>query len=207
MPSRKSSVPEQLGLSFDVIGLIAGVDEAGRGPLAGPVVAAAVILDELKPIRGLKDSKLLAPAVRERLYDEIRAKALCCSIAEASVDEIDRLNILHATMLAMRRAVEGLRLKPGKVLVDGNRLPVLKVAAEAIVKGDAKVKAISAASILAKVHRDRLCLTLHEAHPQYGFDGHKGYATPEHLAALRAHGACAHHRRSFAPVREALEGL
>lgn len=207
MPSKKSSVPEQLGLSFDVIGLIAGVDEAGRGPLAGPVVAAAVILDELKPIRGLKDSKLLTPATRERLYDEIRAKALCCSVAEASVEEIDTLNILHATMLAMRRAVEGLRLKPGKVLVDGNRLPVLKVAAEAIVKGDAKVKAISAASILAKVHRDRLCLALHEEHPQYGFDGHKGYATAEHLAALRAHGACVHHRRSFAPVREALEGF
>lgn len=206
MRSRKSSVPEQLGLSFDVIGLIAGVDEAGRGPLAGPVVAAAVILDELKPIRGLKDSKVLTPAARERLYDEIRAKALCCSVAEASVEEIDSLNILHATMLAMRRAVEGLRLKPGKVLVDGNRLPVLKIAAEAIVKGDATVQSISAASILAKVHRDRLCLTLHEAHPEYGFDGHKGYATPEHLAALRAHGACAHHRRSFAPVREALEG-
>lgn len=207
MPSKKSSVPEQLGLSFDVIGLIAGVDEAGRGPLAGPVVAAAVILDELKPIRGLKDSKLLTPATRDRLYDEIRAKALCCSVAEASVEEIDTLNILHATMLAMRRAVEGLRLKPGKVLVDGNRLPVLKVAAEAIVKGDAKVKAISAASILAKVHRDRLCLALHEEHPQYGFDGHKGYATAEHLAALKAHGACVHHRRSFAPVREALEGF
>ncbi|WOB10700.1 ribonuclease HII [Piscinibacter gummiphilus] len=206
MPSKKSSVPEQLGLSFDVIGLVAGVDEAGRGPLAGPVVAAAVILDELKPIRGLKDSKLLTALARERLYDEIRAKALCCSIAEASVEEIDTLNILHATMLAMKRAVEGLRLKPGKVLVDGNRLPVLKIAAEAIVKGDAKVKSISAASILAKVHRDRLCLSLHEAHPQYGFDGHKGYATAEHLAALRAHGACVHHRRSFAPVREALEG-
>jgi ribonuclease HII len=206
MPSKKSSKPEQLGLSFDVIGLIAGVDEAGRGPLAGPVVAAAVILDELKPIRGLKDSKVLTALARDRLYDEIRAKALCCSIAEASVEEIDRLNILHATMLAMKRAVEGLRLKPGKVLVDGNRLPVLKIAAEAIVQGDAKVKAISAASILAKVHRDRLCLALHEAHPQYGFDGHKGYPTPEHLAALREHGACAQHRRSFAPVREALEG-
>jgi ribonuclease HII len=206
MPSKKSSKPEQLGLSFDVIGLIAGVDEAGRGPLAGPVVAAAVILDELKPIKGLKDSKVLTALARDRLYDEIRAKALCCAVAEASVEEIDRLNILHATMLAMKRAVESLRLKPGKVLVDGNRLPVLKIAAEAIVQGDAKVQAISAASILAKVHRDRLCLALHEAHPQYGFDGHKGYATPEHLAALREHGACAHHRRSFAPVREALDG-
>ncbi len=206
MPSRKSSTPEQLGLHFDAIGLIAGVDEAGRGPLAGPVVAAAVILDDLKPIKGLKDSKKLSPAQRERLYDEIRAKALCCAVAEASVEEIDSLNILQATMLAMRRAVEGLRLKPGKVLVDGNRLPVLKIAAEAIVKGDAKVKAISAASILAKVYRDRLCLALHEQHPLYGFDGHKGYPTPEHLAALREHGACSQHRRSFGPVREALGG-
>ena len=204
MPSRRFSVPEQLGLRFDAIGLIAGVDEAGRGPLAGPVVAAAVILDDLRPIKGLNDSKKLSPATRERLFDEIRAKALCCAIAEASVEEIDTLNILQATMLAMRRAVEGLRLKPSKVLVDGNRLPVLKIAAEAIVRGDAKVKAISAASILAKVHRDRLCLLLHEQHPHYGFDGHKGYPTPEHLAALRAHGACVHHRRSFAPVREVL---
>ncbi len=206
MPSRKSSTPEQLGLHFEAIGLIAGVDEAGRGPLAGPVVAAAVILDDLKPIKGLKDSKKLSPAKRERLYDEIRAKALCCAIAEASVEEIDSLNILQATLLAMRRAVEGLRLKPAKVLVDGNRLPVLKIAAEAIVKGDAKVKAISAASILAKVHRDRLCQALHEQHPEYGFDGHKGYPTPAHLAALREHGACPQHRRSFAPVREALGG-
>jgi ribonuclease HII len=206
MPSRKSSTPEQLGLCFEVVGLIAGVDEAGRGPLAGPVVAAAVILDDLKPIKGLNDSKKLSPAMRERLFDEIRAKALCCAIAEATVEEIDTLNILQATMLAMRRAVEGLRLKPSKVLVDGNRLPVLKMAAEAIVKGDAKVKAISAASILAKVHRDRLCLALHEQHPQYGFDGHKGYPTPEHLAALRVHGACLQHRRSFGPVREALGG-
>ena len=123
-------------------------------------------------------------------------------VGAASVPEIDRLNILQATLLAMRRAVEGLRLKPAKVLVDGNRIPVLKMPAEAIVKGDAKVKAISAASILAKVHRDRLCAAMHEAHPQYGFDGHKGYPTPEHLAALRAHGACPEHRRSFAPVRE-----
>lgn len=197
-------MPEQLGLRFDAIGLIAGVDEAGRGPLAGPVVAAAVILDELQPIKGLNDSKKLTAATRERLFDEIRAKALCCAIAEATVEEIDTLNILQATMLAMRRAVEGLRLKPAKVLVDGNRLPVLRIAAEAIVQGDAKVQAISAASILAKVHRDRLCLLLHEQHPHYGFDGHKGYPTPEHLAALRVHGACAHHRRSFAPVREAL---
>lgn len=184
--------------------LVAGVDEAGCGPLAGPVVAAAVILDELAPIKGLKDSKVLTERARERLFDEIRAKALCCSIAQASVEEIDRLNILQATMLAMRRAVDGLRLRPHKVLVDGNRLPELTMAAEAIVKGDAKVRAISAASILAKVYRDRLCLELHVQHPQYGFDGHKGYPTPAHLAALREHGACAEHRRSFAPVRAVL---
>ena len=138
-------------LSWDIPGLIAGVDEAGRGPLAGPVVAAAVILDERKPIKGLADSKKLTPLRRERLFDEIKAKALCCSIGEANVEEIDRLNILQATLLAMRRAVEGLRLKPNKVLVDGNRLPVLGVLAEAIIGGDALVPAISAASILAKV--------------------------------------------------------
>ena len=205
MRSKKSSPPEQLGLSWgEVPGLVAGVDEAGRGPLAGPVVAAAVILDDRKRIRGLNDSKVLAPEVRARLYDEICAKALCVSIAEASVEEIDRLNILQATMLAMKRAIEGLRLRPVKVLVDGNCLPVLKIHAEAIIGGDATVKSISAASILAKVHRDRLCLTLHSLHPQYGFDAHKGYSTPMHLAALKEHGACAIHRRSFAPVREAL---
>ena len=185
MPSPKSSTPRQLHLDWSGHGLVAGVDEAGRGPLAGPVVAAAVILDDCQPIQGLADSKVLSPAKRERLFDEIRAKALCCCIAQASVEEIDHLNILHATMLAMRRAVEGLRLRPNRVLVDGNRLPPLNVAAEAIVKGDAKVGAISAASILAKVHRDRLCLQLHEAHPEYGFDGHKGYPTAAHLQALR----------------------
>ena len=204
MRSKKFLRAEQLGLVFDTPGLTAGVDEAGRGPLAGPVVAAAVILDERTPIRGLNDSKLLSPKVRERLFDQIHARALCFCIAQASVEEIDTLNILQATLLAMRRAVEGLRLRPHKVLVDGNRLPTLKVLAEAIIGGDAKVKSISAASILAKVHRDRLCLELHAEHPQYGFDGHKGYATREHLAALRAHGACPHHRRSFAPVRETL---
>ena len=186
------------------MGLIAGVDEAGRGPLAGPGVAAAVILDDTQPIAGLADSKALTALRRERLFDEIRAKALCCSIAQASVEEIDRLNILQATMLAMQRAVEGLRLKPVKVLVDGNRLPTLGILAEAIVGGDAKVAAISAASILAKVHRDRLCAQLHEEFPQYGFAGHKGYGTPEHLQALRDHGACPQHRRSFAPVAAAL---
>jgi ribonuclease HII len=195
---------EQLGLAWDAPGLVAGVDEAGRGPLAGPVVAAAVILDHGKRIRGLADSKVLSEAVRERLYEQIMARALCCAVGMASVEEIDRLNILQATLLAMRRAVDGLRLTPAKVLVDGNRLPVLPVLAEAIVDGDATVKAISAASIIAKVHRDRLCLELHEQHPQYGFANHKGYSTPEHLAALRRHGACTHHRRTFAPVREVL---
>ncbi len=194
-------------LSWSAHGLMAGVDEAGRGPLAGPVVAAAVILDHAQPIHGLADSKVLGERERERLFDEIRAKALCCSVALASVEEIDTLNILQATMLAMRRAVDGLRLMPQQVLVDGNRLPVLRVPAEAVIGGDAKVAAISAASILAKVHRDRLCLELHEAHPQYGFAEHKGYCTPGHLAALREHGACRVHRRSFAPVREALNGV
>lgn len=196
---------EQAALMWDAPGLLAGVDEAGRGPLAGPVVAAAVILDELHPIQGLADSKKLTAQRREALYVEIRAKALCCSIAQASVEEIDRLNILQATMLAMRRAVEGLRLKPAKVLVDGNRLPVLDVLAEAIVKGDAKVPAISAASILAKVHRDRWCADYDREFPQYGFAAHKGYGTPVHLAALRAHGACPQHRRSFAPVAAAIQ--
>lgn len=179
---------------------MAGVDEAGRGPLAGPVVAAAVILDDTKRIRGLADSKVLTPLQRERLYDQIMDKALCCSVAEASVEEIDSLNIYHATMLAMKRAVEGLRLKPAKVLVDGNALPRIEVLAEAVVGGDAKVKSISAASILAKVHRDRLLTRLHEEFPQYGFASHKGYSTPEHLEALRVHGPCLHHRKYFAPV-------
>jgi len=205
MPSRKSSAkPEQIALSFETPGLVAGVDEAGRGPLAGPVVAAAVILDDLHPIAGLADSKVLSVRRREALFDEIRAKALCFKIAEASVEEIDELNILHATMLAMKRAVEGLRLTPHQVLVDGNRLSALRVPAQAIVKGDAKVPAISAASILAKVHRDHLCTEMHRAYPAYGFAGHKGYPTPEPLAALRAHGATPLLRQSFGPVREAL---
>ena len=205
MRSRKSSKrPEQLALHWSTPGLVAGVDEVGRGPLAGPVVAAAVMLDDLQPIRGLRDSKTLGPATRVRLDAEIRAKALCVCVAEASVEEIDRLNILQATLLAMQRAVDGLRLVPTRVLVDGNRLPRLKVPAEAIVRGDATVAAIAAASIIAKVHRDALLLQLHERHPAYGFAGHKGYPTPQHLAALREHGACDAHRRSFAPVREAL---
>lgn len=195
---------EQASLMWDIPGLIAGVDEAGRGPLAGPVVAAAVILDDKNPIRGLADSKKLTALRREKLFDEIRAKALCCSISEASVEEIDRLNILQATMLAMRRAVLGLRLKPTKVLVDGNRIPTLEVLAEAIVKGDSLVPAISAASILAKVHRDRWCVEVDALFPQYGFAGHKGYGTSEHMAALREFGACPHHRKTFSPVAEVL---
>ena len=205
MPSRRSFRLEQLGPGWDVPGLVAGVDEAGRGPLAGPVVAAAVILDDLHPIKGLGDSKVISPQRRERLFDEIRAKALCCAIASASVEEIDRLNILQATLLAMRRAVEGQRLPPHRVVVDGNRVPVLKMLVAAVVKGDALVPAISAASILAKVQRDRLCHALHERHPQYGFAKHKGYPTAEHLAALRQHGACIEHRRSYAPVRAVLD--
>ncbi|MDG5976539.1 ribonuclease HII [Hydrogenophaga taeniospiralis CCUG 15921] len=204
MRSKKFFKAEQASLVWDVPGLIAGVDEAGRGPLAGPVVAAAVILDDLKPIKGLADSKQLTAKRREKLYDEIRAKALCCSIAQATVEEIDRLNILQATMLAMQRAVQGLRLKPAKVLVDGNRLPALDVLAEAIVSGDALVPAISAASILAKVSRDRMLLELHALHPEFGFDRHKGYGTAQHLRALQTHGALAVHRRSFAPVARAL---
>ena len=197
----------QATLKWDGPGLIAGVDEAGRGPLAGPVVAAAVILDDLQPIRGLADSKTLTALRREKLFDEIRAKALCCSIAQASVEEIEQLNILQATLLAMRRAVDGLRLRPDKVLVDGNRLPTLDVLAEAIVKGDARVQSISAASILAKVHRDRWCLDYDLQYPQYGFAKHKGYGTAEHLAALRKHGASPQHRRTFRPVAQLTPGV
>lgn len=209
MPSSKYSKADsaharQTAIQWNISGLMAGVDEAGRGPLAGPVVAAAVILDDLKPIEGLADSKVLTALRRERLFDEIRAKALCCSVAEASVEEIEQLNILQATLLAMRRAVEGLRLKPQLVLVDGNRLPVLPMRAEAIVKGDSLVSAISAASILAKVHRDRWCTQYDQAFPQYGFAQHKGYGTAAHLAALRLHGACPQHRKTFRPVTQVL---
>jgi ribonuclease HII len=191
-------------LVWDKPGLIAGVDEAGRGPLAGPVVAAAVILNDLDPIKGLDDSKKLTAKRREKLFDEIMAKALCCSVAEASIEEIDRLNILQATMLAMQRAVAGLRLPPTKVLVDGNRVPVLPMLAEAIVGGDALVPSISAASILAKVTRDRWCEKIDAEYPAYGFAKHKGYGTAQHLTALKAHGATPLHRRSFAPVRAVL---
>ncbi|MDO4795677.1 MAG: ribonuclease HII [Brachymonas sp.] len=206
MRSSRFLQAEQASLCWDAPGgLIAGVDEAGRGPLAGPVVAAAVILDEQQPIKGLTDSKKLTAARREQLFDEIQAKALCCSIASASVQEIAQLNILHATLLAMRRAVEGLRLLPAKVLVDGNRLPVLKVRAESIVQGDAKVPAISAASILAKVTRDRWCLQIDAQYPAYGFARHKGYGTAEHLAALQRLGPTPEHRCGFAPVAAALQ--
>lgn len=196
---------QQVALQWGENGLIAGVDEAGRGPLAGPVLAAAVILDDLHPIKGLADSKKLSARRREQLYDEIRAKALCCAVAQASVQEIDELNILQATLLAMRRAVEGLRLVPKLVLVDGNRLPVLPMRAEAIVKGDALVAAISAASILAKVTRDRWCVEVDQQYPAYGFAKHKGYGTAAHLAALQAHGACPAHRTTFRPVTDVLE--
>ena len=191
----------------DVEGLLAGVDEVGRGPLAGPVVAAAVILEDKRTIRGLNDSKLLTADERERLDREIRKRAVCVSVASASVAEIDSLNIPRAALLAMQRAVEGLAEQPQIVLVDGNQRPTLAMPVRTVVGGDARVRAISAASIVAKVYRDALCIRLHEEHPQYGFDSHKGYSTPEHLSALREHGACPHHRRSFAPVRDVCDRL
>ena len=182
-----------------------GVDEAGRGPLAGPVVAAAVILDPQQPIVGLNDSKKISAAKRERLAVEIRAKALAWCIAEASVEEIDTLNILQATLLAMQRAVAGLCIRPEEVLIDGNRCPCLDIPARAIVGGDASVAEISAASILAKTSRDAGLIEMHATYPQYGFDRHKGYGTAAHLAALRTFGPTPAHRKSFAPVREQLE--
>jgi ribonuclease HII len=181
--------------------LTCGVDEAGRGPLAGPVYAAAVILDRGRRIRGLADSKVLTPQQREELALEIRERALGWSIASASVEEIDTLNILQASLLAMRRAVEQLALPPERVLVDGIHSPQVAFPVRAVVDGDAKIKAISAASILAKVSRDAEMVALHEIHPQYGFDRHKGYSTAAHLAALRLHGVSIVHRRSFEPVR------
>ena len=183
---------------------ICGVDEAGRGPLCGSVVAAAVILDPARPIAGLNDSKKLTPKRRERLADEIRAQALAWAVAEASVEEIDRLNILHASMLAMARAVAALRVRPDVVKVDGNRCPDIPEPCEAVVGGDALVAEISAASILAKTVRDAAMVELDREYPQYGFARHKGYPVPDHLAALRAHGVLACHRRSFGPVRALL---
>ena len=184
---------------------VCGVDEAGRGPLAGPVFAAAVILDPTRPIVGLDDSKKLSEKKRDRLAVEIREKALAWAVASASVEEIDRLNILQATLLAMQRAVAGLTLRPAEILVDGNRLPAFDLPARAIIGGDATVAAISAASILAKTMRDAEMLKLHAMAPEYGLDRHKGYGTAAHLEALHRHGAAAFHRRSFAPVRQALE--
>lgn len=183
--------------------LICGVDEAGRGPLAGPVFAAAVILDPERPMRGLRDSKVLEPIVRERLAERIRKKALAFAVAMADVAEIDSLNILQATMLAMQRAVWQLQPLPVEAWIDGLHCPPLPCAARAIVRGDQTVKAISAASILAKTARDALLIALDREYPQYGFAQHKGYSTPEHLAALLRHGPCPLHRRSFAPVVQA----
>ena len=205
MQLKKSLVSKQAPLNWDAPALIAGVDEAGRGPLAGPVFAAAVILDDLSPISGLADSKKLSEKKREKLYEEIRAKALCFCVAQVSVAEIDELNILQATMLAMKRAIAGLRLKPGKALIDGNRLPVLDILAEAIIKGDDKVPSISAASILAKVERDLWCKSIDSSFPEYGFAKHKGYGTAQHLNALSAYGPSILHRMSFAPVIQSLQ--
>lgn len=180
--------------------LVCGVDEAGRGPLAGPVVAAAVILDPDHPIEGLRDSKKLSPKKREALAAEIREHALAWYIAEGSVEEIDRINILQATMQTMKRAVEGLKIRPDMVLIDGNRIPQMPYRCEAIVGGDDKVPEISAASILAKTYRDALMTILGRMHPEYGFEHHSGYCTAEHMKALDKYGPCQAHRMTFAPV-------
>lgn len=193
-----------MGLDFDLVEeLVAGVDEVGRGPLCGAVVTAAVILDPRRPILGLNDSKKLTEARRELLYDEICEKALAWCIARAEVEEIDRLNILHATMLAMQRAVQGLSITPRLALIDGNRCPQLDVPSAPVIQGDAKVPAIAAASILAKVSRDREMSAFELIYPGYGIGGHKGYPTPVHLEALTRLGPTPIHRRSFAPVRAA----
>lgn len=184
--------------------LVAGVDEVGRGPLVGAVVTAAVILDPSRPIVGLNDSKKLSEKRRLALFDEIKEKALCWSLGRAEPHEIDEINILHATMLAMQRAVAGLSIAPEYVLIDGNRCPALPMPSMAVVKGDSRVAEISAASILAKVTRDAEMAELDKVLPQYGFAQHKGYPTPFHLEALAQHGATEHHRRSFAPVKRAL---
>lgn len=188
-------------------GLVCGIDEAGRGPLAGPVVAAAVILDPARPIPGLNDSKKLSERKREALAEEIRAHAVAWCVAEASVDEIDRINILQATFLAMQRAVAGLQVTPISALVDGNRCPKLVMPVEAVVKGDGKIASIAAASILAKTARDALMLALDRDYPQYGFAKHMGYPTAAHFASLRAHGASPVHRKTFGPVAEQLSLL
>ena len=187
--------------------LLAGVDEAGRGPLAGPVSAAAVILHPDRPIAGIDDSKKLSPARRDALDLRIREESLAWSVAWASVEEIDRLNILRASLLAMQRAVSALGVRPERILVDGNRCPDFGIEAEAVVGGDGLIPAIGAASILAKVARDRLMEELDQAFPGYGFARHKGYPTPVHLEALRRFGPCPHHRASFAPVRSVIDSL
>lgn len=202
MNSNQPGLFDDLPTSPDEV--ICGVDEAGRGPLAGPVFAAAVILDPARPIAGLRDSKKLTEAKRDLLAPLIKAHALAWAIAEASEAEIDQLNILHASMLAMRRAVEALKVRPTLALIDGNRCPVMKIQAIAVIGGDDKVDAISAASILAKTARDAALVMLHAAYPQYCFDQHKGYGTALHLERLRQYGASPVHRRSFAPVRAAL---
>jgi ribonuclease HII len=214
MPRVKAVNVGQMGLELTqtvtVVQRLCGVDEAGRGPLAGPVYAAAVVLNPERQIRGLADSKILTADKREILFDRICERALGWHIAYATVEEIDSINILHASMLAMQRAVQGLAAQgviPDLVQVDGNRCPQVAFPVEAIVKGDAKVRAISAASILAKVARDRNLVELHAQYPEYGFDSHFGYPTPQHFAALDRHGPTPHHRRSFAPVRLALERL
>ena len=196
-------------LAVDQILWVCGVDEAGRGPLVGSVVAAAVVLDPLKPILGLKDSKKLSAATRERLYDEIVASSKAWAVGEASPLEIDQINILQATMLAMTRAIKGLEATlggwPDKALIDGNRCPKLPILAEAIVKGDTKEPAISAASIIAKVTRDRQMKVLHQQYPEYGFEQHNGYPTAAHIQALHTYGVCPEHRKTFGPVRLVLE--
>jgi ribonuclease HII len=189
---------------FSTKNLVAGVDEAGRGPLAGPVFAAAVILNPLRPIAGLADSKVLSASKRDSLYILIKESALSWSIAQASVEEIDQLNILQATLLSMQRAVNGLHIQPDEVLVDGNRLPDLSMPAQAIVKGDSKVQAISAASILAKVERDKLMVDYHQQYPDFAFHVHKGYGTKQHLAEIEQFGFLDVHRRTFNPVKSML---
>lgn len=188
-------------------GLCAGVDEAGRGPLVGNVVAAAVILDPERPVQGLDDSKKLSAARRESLADQIRDQALAWQVISVSPDDIDRLNILHATLYAMQQAVDGLSTTPDHVFIDGNRCPTLNMAATAVIKGDSRVAAISAASILAKVERDTQMEILHAEYPQYGFDRHKGYPTKAHMQALEEFGVCPQHRRSYGPVRRILDGV
>jgi len=196
---------DDIDIDLSAYKLIAGVDEAGRGPLVGSVVAAAVVLDDSHPIEGLNDSKKLTPKKREMLAEEIKNHAKAWSVSSIEPEVIDEINILQASLLAMKRAVEGLTLEPDFALIDGNKLPDLECKAEAIVKGDARVKSIAAASILAKVERDKQMLDLHKLYPEYEFDRHKGYPTKVHMALLEEHGPCPEHRKTFGPVRRLLE--